>query len=161
MQFSYPHPFVRDGFICVYKEDSFKELSKRDNSIVLDNGTVVRIDGTLISASEGIGLVEYEGKDGEYKGKKLFEFITSQGEIYKYYRNKDGKEYPFLDVEPCITLSQTNIWAKAELGIEINIPLLQRITSNICLSKLDGILKSNGMRILRVKTSINEKSKSL
>lgn len=91
---------VHDGFICVYKEDPSMEHLERANSIVLNNGTVVRIDGTLISASEGIGLVEYEGKEGEYKGKKLFEFITSQGEIYKYYRYKDGKEYPFLDVEP-------------------------------------------------------------
>ncbi|MEG6613014.1 WG repeat-containing protein [Pseudoclostridium thermosuccinogenes] len=91
--------FVVDGFICVYKEDSSKDVSKRANSIVLKNGTVVKLDGKLISASEGIGYVEYEGKEGALKGKKLCEFVTEQGKIFKFYKDKDGKEYPFLDAE--------------------------------------------------------------
>lgn len=88
------------GFIYAYKEDASKDLSKRTYAVILQNGTVIPVDGPLRNVSEGMGLIEYQGKEGDLAGRKLVAFITPQGEIYKSYRRTNGQEHPFLDAEP-------------------------------------------------------------
>lgn len=108
-------PYSKGNFIIVYTEKNANDYNSRKFSMVLASGKVLALDGDIDDVSENIGRITYYSDQvlARSNSTRRYEYITTEGKIYKYYKDESGKQYPFLDACPfseglaCVAINKT------------------------------------------------------